>query len=98
MLKVAESGETATYTLLPGTNQIGILMVPFGYSAFDLVRSLGFDNVRSVRRFDTTSGAWQTVSVRTATTGNELVGLNFSIAPGDGLQITMKSRVDGWTP
>lgn len=98
VLKLAESGETATGTLLPGTNEIGILTVPFGYSAYDLMKSVGLDNIQSVRRFDATSGAWQTVAVRTTSAGNGLVGLNFVIQPGDGLVVTMKNRVDGWGP
>jgi beta propeller repeat protein len=97
-LKLAESGETSSYTLLPGTNQIGVLTVPFGYSAYDLMTSLGLDNVQSVRRFDNTTGAWQTVAVRTAGNGNGLIGANFTIRSGDGLAITMKNRVDGWMP
>lgn len=97
-LKLAESGETASNTLLPGTNQIGILTVPFGYSAYDLMKAIGLENVQSVRRFDTSTGAWQTVAVRQGASGVEIVGMNFVINPGDGLMITMKSRVDGWTP
>jgi beta propeller repeat protein len=97
-LKLAESGETATYTLLPGTNQIGILTVPFGYSAYALAGSVGLDNIQSVRRFDTTTGSWQTVSLRPSAAGNELVGQDFAIQPGDGLVLTMKIRVDGWAP
>ncbi|HEY6871730.1 MAG TPA: FlgD immunoglobulin-like domain containing protein [Geobacteraceae bacterium] len=97
-IKLAESGESAFYTLLPGTNQIGILTVTYGYSAYDMMRSVGLDNIQSVRRFDTTAGAWQTVTVRTTAAGNGLVGANFVIQPGDGLIITMKNRVDGWTP
>ena len=97
-LKLAESGDTASYTLLTGTNQIGILTVPFGYSAYDLMNAVGLVNIQSVRRFDTTSGAWQTVAVRTTSAGNGLVGQNFVIQPGDGLVVTMKNRVDGWQP
>jgi beta propeller repeat protein len=102
-LKLADSGETSAYTLLPGTNQIGILTVPYGYSAFDLMRSVGLDNIQSVRRFDAATGAWQTVAVRRTTAADEsvvngLIGQNFTIQPGDGLVITMKNRVDGWMP
>ncbi len=97
-LKLAESGETASYTLLPGTNQIGILTVPFGYSAYDLMKSVGLDNIQSVRRFDITTGLLQTVAVRTTTAGNGMVGANFAILAGDGLVLTMKNRVDGWQP
>lgn len=97
-LKLAESGEDASYTLLPGANQIGILTVPFGFSAHNLMESIGLENIQSVRRFDAATGAWQTVAVRTGSAGNELVGLDFAIYSGDGLMITMKNRVDGWKP
>jgi len=95
-LKVADPGESATYTLLPGANQIGLLTVPYGYSAYDMMKSLGLDNVQSVRRFESTTGLWRSVAVRNGQGGNELVGANFTISSGDGLIVTMKSRVDGW--
>jgi len=97
-LTVADAGETSTYTLLPGVNQIGLLAVPYGYSVYDLMKSLGLDNVQSVRRFDSDTGAWRSVVVRTGQGGNELIGSNFTVNPGDGLIITMKNRVDGWAP
>lgn len=97
-LKLAESGDSATYTLLPGTNHVGLLTIPSGYSAYDLMTSLGLENVQSLRRFDGTTGAWQTVSVRSSAGKNALVGSNFTIQPGDGVVLTMKNRVDGWQP
>lgn len=97
-LTVADAGETARYTLVPGTNQIGLLSVPFGYSAYDLMKSMGLDNVQSVRRFDSDIAAWRSVTVRTGQGGNELIGSNFAVNSGDGLIITMKNRVDGWAP
>ena len=96
VLTVADPGETSTYTLLPGSNQIGLLAVPYGYSAYDLMKSLGLDNVQSVRRFDAETGLWRSVAVRTVANANELVGANFTINSGDGLIIVMKNRVDGW--
>ena len=97
-LTVADPGEYATYTLLPGSNQIGLPAVPYGFSAYDLIKSLGLDNVQSVRRFDTDSGLWRSVAIRAGKNSNEIVGGNFTLNPGDGLMITMKNRVDGWTP
>jgi len=97
-LTVAEPGETASYTLLPGTNQIGLLSVPLGYTAYDLMKSLGLDNVQSLRSFDAETGLWRTIAVRAWQGGNELAGSNFSVRPGEGLVITMKIRVDGWAP
>jgi beta propeller repeat protein len=98
-LTVADPGESTTYALLPGSNQVGILSVPFGYSAYDLMNSLGFDNVLSVRRFDPETGLWRSVTVRdNQASKKELVGSNFPINSGDGVMVTMKNRVDGWTP
>ena len=97
-LTVAGAGETAIYTLLPGSNQIGMLTVPFGYSAYDLVKSVGQINIQSIRRYDNVVGSWQTVALRNTSTGFENIGSNFTIIPGEALIITMKNRVEGWTP
>ncbi len=96
LIDVADIGEEGEYTLLAGTNHIGILTVPHGYSASGLMNSIGLDNIQSVRRFDNSVGAWQTVAVRGAGENVEIIGQNFMILPGDGLAITMKNRVDGW--
>ncbi|MDH3999037.1 MAG: hypothetical protein OET90_09400, partial [Desulfuromonadales bacterium] len=93
-LEVAASGEEASYTLLPGTNHIGLLTVPFGYRAYDLLNALELDKAQSVRRFDNETGLWQTAAVK----GSEIVGDNFVVQSGDGLIVTMKERVDGWRP
>ncbi|MCF6178491.1 MAG: hypothetical protein L3J63_03750, partial [Geopsychrobacter sp.] len=98
MLQVAASGETARYTLLPATNHIGLLTVPYGYRAYDLLRSLDLENVQGVRRFDGETGLWQSAAVRGSVDALEIVGQNFDIRSGDGLVITMKERVDGWQP
>ncbi len=98
ILEVADSGETAQYTLLPGTNYIGMLTVPSGYTGYSLLQSIGFDNVQSVRRFNNQTGAWETAAVRDTTTGKETVGMNFAVQQGDGLIITMKNKVEGWQP
>jgi beta propeller repeat protein len=97
-LTVADPGESATYTLLSGPNQIGVLSASFGYSAYDLMNSLGLDNVLSMRSFDPETGMWRSVAVRTGQTAKELVGSNFPVNSGNGLIVTMKNRVDGWTP
>jgi beta propeller repeat protein len=93
-LEVAASGEEAGYNLLPGTNHIGLLKVPFGYRAYDLLKSVGLEKVQSVRRFDNETGLWQTAAIR----DGEIVGDNFVVRSGDGLIVTMKVRVDGWRP
>ncbi len=95
-LTVADAGESVSYTLLPGSNQIGIIAAPFGYSAYELLKSLGLDNVLSIRKFEAETGLWRSVSVRTGQSGNELVGSNFAVTSGDGVIVVMKNRVDGW--
>ncbi len=97
-LRLADSGETAAYTLRQGPNQIGILAAPYGFGANDLIRSVGLENIQSIRRFDAATGTWQTAAVRDGGSGPEIVGLNFPIMAGDGLMITMKKQVDQWTP
>jgi beta propeller repeat protein len=98
IIEIGDSGETAEYTLLAGDNYIGMLTVPYGYTAYNLLQSVGHENIQSVRRFNNQTGAWETASVRNTAAGTEAVGINFAIRQGEGLIITMKNRVDGWKP
>lgn len=95
-LTVADPGENASYTMLPGSNQIGIVSAPLGYNAYDLLKSLGLDNVLSIRKFEAETGLWRSVAVRIGQSGNELAGSNFDVNSGDGVIVVMKNRVDGW--
>ncbi len=98
-LEVADSGETGLYTLLPGTNYIGMLTLPNGYTAYTLLESIGLDNVQSVRRFNNQTGLWETAAVRRELLGNvSAAGADFVLNHGDGLIVIMKNRVDGWKP
>jgi hypothetical protein len=97
-IKVADSGEETTYSFQIGSNHIGLLSVPFGYRAYDLLNSIGLENIQSVRRFDNETGLWRTASVRTSGEVVEIVGENFAIKPGDGLVVTMKQIVEFWQP
>jgi hypothetical protein len=97
-IPVANSGETSEYSLLPGLNYIGILTVRPGYTAHELIRSIGTANIQSVQRYDTATGLWETSTVREVDGNIEIVGPDFAINAGEGLVITMKSRIDGWRP
>lgn len=97
-LEIGDSGEAGLYTLLPGANYIGMLTVPNGYTAYSMLESIGFDNAQSVRRFNNQTGAWETASVRADTAGKSAAGVNFVLHQGDGVIVTMKTRVDGWKP
>lgn len=97
-LDLADSGEAGLYTLLPGSNYVGMLTAPNGYTAYSMLQSIGFDNVQSVRRFNNQTGSWETASVRDVLGAKSAVGANFVLRPGDGLIVVMKTRVDGWKP
>lgn len=97
-LDIADSGESGLYTLLPGQNYIGLLAVPNGYTAYGMLESIGFDNIRSVRRFNSRTGLWETALVREQAGAVSAAGVNFAVCQGDGLIVTMKNRVDGWKP
>jgi beta propeller repeat protein len=97
-LSVAGSGENVEYTLLPGLNYIGILTIRPGYTAYELIRSVGTDNIQSVQRYSKKTGAWETAVVREVSSSVEIVGTNFEVKAGEALVITMKKRVDGWRP
>jgi beta propeller repeat protein len=97
-IETAESGEKALYTFLPGDNYVGVLTVPHGYTSYNLLQSVGFDSIQSVRKFNNRTGSWETAALRETHEGIEMVGVNFSVLPGDGLIITMKMRIDGWKP
>jgi hypothetical protein len=98
VLDVGSSGETAQYSLLPGTNYVGMLTTPPGLTSYGLLAAVGFDNVRSVRHFNNLTGSWETASLKDMPTGKTPVGMDFAIRQGDGLIITMEKRVDGWKP
>ncbi len=98
VLDIGDSGETSSYTLMPGLNYIGMLTPPSGYTAYALLQSVGLDNIQSVRRFNNQTGLWETAAVRVTSSGKEAVGVNFVIRQGDGLIITMVNRVDQWKP
>jgi beta propeller repeat protein len=98
IIEVAEAGEKNAYTLLSGLNYIGIASIQSGYSSYDLMRAVGLDNIQSIRRFNNLTGAWETAAVDRTATDAGLVGVDFQIIPGEGLVVTMKNRVDGWTP
>lgn len=97
-LPVAAASEDMTYSLLTGVNYVGMFNVPAGYRAFDLMESIGVENVVSVRKYDQENGRWLTASVRTNDNTLQIVGNNFSIHSGEGLVLTLTQRVDGWRP
>nr|WP_320050528.1 FlgD immunoglobulin-like domain containing protein [uncultured Desulfuromonas sp.] len=97
-LPVAGATESMTYSLPVGVNYVGLFNVPVGYRAYDLIASLGMENIVSVRSYDQQNGRWLTAAVREKNDVSQCVGNNFSISSGDALVLTMAQRVDGWSP
>jgi hypothetical protein len=73
--------------LEPGFNLIGIACPADEYSAFDLLGSLGSENVSSVQRYSTEKGAFETAGFGPE---DQLVGVDFLIVAGEGYFIYRK--------
>jgi len=97
-IEVMDAGESFGHILYPGTNYIGMFSVPYGYTAFDMIASIGFDDVVSLKRFNNVTGAWETASVMDNNGSLEAVGMDFPINTADGLVVEVKRRLDGWMP
>jgi hypothetical protein len=82
-----------TYDLEQGFNLIGIACPPAGYTAFQLLTDLGFENAASIQRFSPEKGGFETASFKE---DGELVGFDFQIVPGEGYFIYMKQDVFGF--
>jgi hypothetical protein len=81
--------------LEPGFNLIGIACPADEYSAFDLLSSLGSENVSSVQRYSTNKGAFETAGFGP---DGQLVGVDFLIIPGEGYFVYMKQEVLDFGP
>jgi len=77
-----------------GFNLIGISSPPPGYSAFQLLSSLGNENASSIQRYDTVKGAFETAGFMSE---GDITGIDFPIVSGEGYIIFMRQEVrDSW--
>lgn len=81
--------------LSAGINLIGFGCPSSGYSAFDLLNTLGKSNIISIQKFSTENGMFQSAGFNEL--GN-VVGIDFLIVAGEGYLIYMKQAVDGFKP
>ncbi len=67
---------------------------PDNYSAYQVVRELGSDNITSIRVLDSRTGQWQAATV----IDGQVVGDDFAIAPISVLMIETTSALGTWSP
>ena len=81
------------YYLKQGFNLIGIACPADGYTAFQLLTDLTFENAVSIQRFDPHTGTFETAAFQS---DGQLVGTDFPITPGEGYFIFMKQELSGF--
>ena len=91
-LGVSESG---LIDLAAGMNSLSYTGFPVGYSAYDLVNSIGPTKVRGVRLYDAFSGLWRAVEMGA---GGLPTGPNFTIPRSAMVLIEMQEAVSGVDP
>lgn len=84
----------SSLTLESGTNVVSYTCFPNGYSAYQLIRSLGVDKVSALRVLETASGRWQTTDV----IDNLLIGDDTVIPNSTVVLLEMKQGVTSWRP
>ena len=82
-----ESVDCSSLDLEQGFNLIGIACPTVGYTAFDLLSSLGSGTVSSIQRYSTEKGAFETAGFDPV---GQLVGADFLIVPGEGYFVYRK--------
>lgn len=88
-------GGTDSIDLSAGFNAFSHTGIPVNYTAYDLIASLGAENVSSFRFFDAFAGQWRSVEV---SEGEQLVGPNFSLPRVSMLVLEMRNAVSEWKP
>lgn len=76
------------FDLKQGINVIGIACPTFSSTAYQLLNGLGSDNVVSIQRFSAEKGTFETAGFDG---NNHPSGIDFSIVPGEGYFVFMKT-------
>ena len=78
----------------PGLNVFSYAGFPSAYTAYQLLRQLGLENVRAVRMLDAESGRWAVAQVMDA----QLAGQDFAIPPVAVLLLDLANPITNWKP
>ena len=81
----------AAHGLKQGTNLVGFACPPDGYTAFQLLNSLGSENVVSIQRYSSERGAFESAGFNES---SQTVGIDFPITPGVGYFVFMAQEVE----
>jgi hypothetical protein len=73
-----------------GFNLVGIARPPAGFSAYQLLSTLGPESIASVQRYSTEIGTFETAGF---TSDGLIVGVDFPVIPGEGYFIFMRQDV-----
>lgn len=92
MSYVRSQPECSALHIRPGFNLAGFFCLPSGYTAYELINSLGIDKVISISAFDNVSQKWRTAGVA----DNAVVGEDFLIMPGAGYIIYSSAEIQNW--
>ncbi|MEW5804940.1 MAG: hypothetical protein AB1847_22875 [bacterium] len=95
LISTPNMGEQGAVDLKTGFNQIGLASIPAGFTAYDLLESLGSLKIKIVQKFSAEDQRYLTVNISSE---GRITGSNFPIYPGDGLTIIMRLPVSGWKP
>lgn len=75
--------------LIAGKNEAGFNCPPDGYSAYDLLQSIGAEKAVSIQRFNTDAGMIETAAFKEDGTP---AGVDFEIKQGEGYTVFMKQN------
>lgn len=88
------SAASGSVDLEVGVNVVSLADFPQPYTAHQMIRDLGLDNVRAIRMLDPASGRWFATEVL----DGELIGYDFAIPASAVLLVDMSQAVNDWRP
>lgn len=95
IISVSDVGDQGGIDLQAGFNQIGFAAVPAGFTAYDLIDSLGAMSIKMIQKFSGKDQRFLTINISSE---GRRIGSNFPIYAGDGINIVMRRAISGWRP